>query len=277
MTTLYIFGDESGTMPVNDNDKPFVAATVAVLNNTPVFIKGSNDNNIMIDIFKDLNVMPFAAVVKPFYGYGEAMKLKYKKINVMARATRLVTGVNARYFDSKALEYGYDLRNMVWSHAMLQAIAHSVLNKVFTNKIDSVKIILDRKTMMPSMRVFFKEMIINQMGVGTQQFIRSFYPLNRNLVSRWEGNINFSAESTSFSWSDDSTALEKQFGLKLADRLARKIYKDYIDNTNTFINMLKNSGFKNFIVDITNAVSQLDPRIIDNFKKNTGLPEPRGL
>lgn len=277
MTTLYIFGDESGTMPVNDNDKPFVAATVAFLNNTPASIKGSNDNNIMIDIFKDLNVMPFVSVVKPFHGYGEAVKYKYKKIKVMARATRLATGVNARYLGEKTLEDGFDLRNMVWSHAMLQAIAHSVLNKVFTNKIDSVKIILDQKTMMPSMRVLFKDMIINQMGVGTQQFIRRFYPLNRKLVSRWEGNINFSAESTSLWWSDDSPALGKQFGLKLADRLARKIYKDYIDNADTFINMLKKSGFKNFIVDITNVISELDPRIIDNYKKNTGLPEPRGL
>ena len=58
MTTLYIFGDESGTMPVNDNDKPFVAATVAVLNNNPAYIKGSNDNNIMVDIFKYFGIMP---------------------------------------------------------------------------------------------------------------------------------------------------------------------------------------------------------------------------
>ena len=277
MTTLYIFGDESGTMPVNDNDKLFVAATVAILNNKPAYIKGSNDNNKVVDIFKDLDIMPFAAIVKPFPGYGKAVEYKYEKMNVMARATRLVTGANAKYLDKKVLEKGFDLRNMVWVHAMLQAIAHSVLNKVFTNKIDSVKIILHRKTMMPSMRVLFKEMITSQMGVGTREFIRSFYSMNQDLVSRWESNVAFSADSTSLNWSDDSVILEKQFGLKLADRLARKIYNDNISNTQHFENMLKDAGFKDFLVDITNAVSRLDPRLVDNFKKNTGLPEPKEL
>jgi len=277
MTTLYIFGDESGTMPVNDNDKPFVAATVAVLNNNPAYIKGSNDNNILVDIFKNLDIMPFAAIVKPFSGYGKAMEHKYEKMNVMARATRLITGANAKYLDKKVLENGFDLRNLVWVHAMLQAIAHSVLNKVFTNKIDSVKIILDRKTMMPSMRILFKEMISSQMGVGTREFIKSFYPINCDLVSRWESNVAFSADSTSLNWSDDSVELEKLFGLKLADRLARKIYNDNISNIQHFENMLKDAGFKEFLVDITNAVSRLDRRLVDNFKKNTGLPEPGGL
>ena len=198
-------------------------------------------------------------------------------MNVMARATRLITGANAKYLDNKELENGFDLRNIVWTHAMLQAIAHSVLNKVFSNKIDLVKIILDRKTMMPSMRALFKEMITRQMGIGTREFIKRFYPMNRDLVSRWESNVAFSADSTSLNWSDDSVELEKQFGLKLADRLARKIYNDNISNTHHFENMLKCADFKEYLVDITSAVSSLDRRLVDNFKKNTGLPEPGGL
>ena len=101
--------------------------------------------------------------------------------------------------------------------------------------------------------------------------------MNRDLVSRWESNVAFSADSTSLNWSDDSVELEKQFGLKLADRLARKIYNDNISNTQHFENMLKDADYKDFLVDITSAVSRLDQRLVDNFKKNTGLPEPGGL
>ena len=63
MATLYIFGDESGTMPVSDTDKPFVAATVAVLDNPPALIRGSDDDEKMVEIFTSLNIVPFAAIV----------------------------------------------------------------------------------------------------------------------------------------------------------------------------------------------------------------------
>jgi hypothetical protein len=277
LANLYIFGDESGTMPVNDSDKPFVAATIATVDNPPALIGGSDNDEKMVEIFKNLNLVPFAAIVKPFPGYAKILKAKYNKIQVMARATRLVTGASVQYLDEKTLTDGFDLRNTVWGYAMLQAIANAVLNTLFTSTIDAVQVILDSKTMTPSMRFFFKEMIINRIGVGTRQFLRSFLPMNPSVVSEWGDHVRFSAETTSFSWSDNSEEFEQQFGLRLADRFARKIYQAQITRQPGIEAMLKNAGFEDFIVDISELVTRLDQRVVDNFRRNTGLPEPREL
>ena len=165
LATLYVFGDESGTMPVSDNDKLFVAATVAVLKE-PTLIVGSDNDEKMVEIFGNLNILPFAAIVKPFPGYGAALKAKHDKIHVMARATRLLTGANVTYLDEKTLAEGFDLRNTVWGFAMVQAIAQAVLNTLFSSSIDAIHVILNRKTMLPSMRQFFKEIIVNRITVG---------------------------------------------------------------------------------------------------------------
>jgi hypothetical protein len=92
LAILHIFGDESGTMPVNDDDKPLVAATVTFLDKTPAAVRGSDEDETLISIFKDLNVIPFAATVKPFPGYGKVLKGKHDKIQVMARV--LFSGLN---------------------------------------------------------------------------------------------------------------------------------------------------------------------------------------
>ena len=264
-------------MPVKDNDKPFVAATVAVLDNTPALIKGSEDDKKLVAIFTELNIVPFVAIVKPFPGYGKAVKIKYDKMQVMARATRLVTGANAQYLDQKTRTYGFDLRNIVWCHAMLQAIAQTVLHTIFTTPIDTIQIVLHRKTMRPPMRLFFKEMVVQQMGVGTRQFLKNLLPINRNLISQWESHIQFSDKTTSINWSDESKELEEEFGLKLVDRLARKMYQAQTMHQAGIETMLRDAGFDDFMVDISEVVTRLDERVLDNFKSNTGLPEPREL
>ena len=275
MATLYIFGDESGTMPMDDADKPFVAATIAVLDNPPVLVRGSDDDEKMAEIFASLNIIPFAAIVKPYPGYGKVLKAKYDKINVMARATRLITGARAPYLDDKTLREGFDLRNTVWVNAMVQAIANAVLNTLFTNSVDAVQVILDRKTMTPSMRQFFKEMIVNRIGEGTKQFLRSFLTVNPTVVSEWEDHVRFSSETTAFSWSDESEELEKQFGLRLADRFARKVYQAQITRQPGIEAILAAAGFEGFVSDISELVTRLDERLVDNFIKKTGLPEPK--
>jgi hypothetical protein len=274
LATLYIFGDESGTMPINDADKPFVAATVAVLDNPPTLIPGSDDDEKMVEIFASLRIIPFAAIVKPYAGYGRVLKAKYDKIQVMARATRLVTGTRPPYLDDKTLKEGFDLRNTVWGHAMVQSVANAVLNTLFTNSIDAVEVILDRKTMTPPTRQFFKEIIIHRIGEGTKQFLRSIVALNPTVISEWESRVRFSSETTAFRWSDESEELEKQFGLRLADRFARKVYQARINPNPGIEEMLEAAGFEDFIRDITELVTRIDDRLVENFKKMTGLPEP---
>jgi hypothetical protein len=275
MATLYIFGDESGTMPINDGDKPFVTATIAVLDNPPVLVRGSNDDKKMVEIFSSLSIIPFAAIVSPYAGYGRVLKTKYDKIQVMARATRLVTGAKVPYLDEKTLKEGFDLRNTVWANAMVQSVANAVINTLFRNPIDAVQVILDRKTMTPSMRQFFKEIVVKRIGEGTKQFLRSILPLNPTIVSEWEDRVRFSSETTAFTWSDESEELEKEFGLRLADRFARKIYQARITVNPGIEEMLKAAGFEGFVRDITEVVTRFDERLVENFRKVTGLPEPK--
>jgi len=128
--------------------------------------------------------------------------------------------------------------------------------------------------MTPSMRSLFKEMVINKMGVGTRNYLASLLPLNPNVISQWESRARFTAETTSFNWSDDLEEPEGLFGLKLADRFARKIYQAQIACQPGIEAMLTDAGFKNFVVDISKVVTRLDQRVVDNFKRNTGLPEP---
>lgn len=277
MATLYIFGDESGTMPADDADPPFVAATVAMLGNPPNLVHGSDDDEKMAEIFASLSIIPFAAIIMPYPGYGKALRAKYDKINVMARATRLITGVTPQYLDEKTLRDGFDLRNTVWVYAMLQAIANAVLNTLFTNSVDAVQVILDRKTMTSSMRQFFKEMIVNRIAKGTKQFLGSFLPVNPSVVSEWEDRLRFSSKSTAFSWSDESEEPEKQFGLRLADRFAHKIYQARVARQPGIEAILETAGFKGFVRDISALVTRLDERLVDNFRKKTGLPEPKEL
>jgi len=274
LTTLYIFGDESGTMPLSDNGKPFVAATVSVIGEPPTLIKGSDNDEKMLEIFTNLKAMPSAAIVKPFPGYGKALRAKHDKINLMARATRLVTGADAKYLDQKTLAEGFDLRNTVWGFAMVQSIASAVISTLYTNSIGSIHIILDRKTLRPAMRSFFKELVSSKLAVGTREVLEDLLPMNPGVVSEWISRLKFSSKTTLINWSDDSDGFEHHFGLRLADRLARKIYQGMITNQPGIEAILQNAGFEDFVIDISELVTRLDQGVVDYFRNKTGLPEP---
>ena len=89
--------------------------------------------------------------------------------------------------------------------------------------------------------------------------------------------IKFSATSTTVHWSDDADAFKSEFGLKLVDRLARKMYRQLLNGSQTGIeHSLHNAGFDDFLLDITRLVTRpLNQRAIDAWKSDTGLPEPR--
>lgn len=142
MTTYYIFADESGTMPINDSDKPFVAATIAFQRRPPRAINGSNNDDRLIAILKDLDAKPFATIVRPFRGYGEILKERFSKMTTMARAKCLLDSKKIQYLDKN----GINLRNEVWQQAMLQSVAHTSLELCFGyESIESIKFIFDEK------------------------------------------------------------------------------------------------------------------------------------
>jgi hypothetical protein len=101
--------------------------------------------------------------------------------------------------------------------------------------------------------------------------------MNPSVISQWESHVRFSAKTTSINWSDESKELEEEFGLKLVDRFARKMYQAQATHEAGIETILRDAGFDDFVVDISEVVTRLDQRVVDNFKRNTGLPEPREL
>jgi hypothetical protein len=89
--------------------------------------------------------------------------------------------------------------------------------------------------------------------------------------------VRFSSKTTVFSWSDESEELEKQFGLRLADRFSRKAYRDQITLQPGIEAKLRAAGFEDCVRDISELVTRLHERLVDKFRKTTGLPEPREL
>jgi hypothetical protein len=95
-------------------------------------------------------------------------------------------------------------------------------------------------------------------------------------MSLYESRIQFRAETTVIHWSDDTEEFRSEFGLKLADRFARKMYQQLEESGKVGIEQkLKAAGFEDFVLDITGIVTRFDQRLVDNFMRNTGLPEPR--
>jgi len=257
LAILFLFGDESGTMPLHDDDKPFVAASVTVLDKKPVKVEKR-----LFEVLQELSAVPFAAIVQPFPGFGNMIKTKFDKMDVMARAVRIVTGAP----EPKKLND----RDIVWAHAMGQAIIHAVRVSTLTTPIEELQILLDQKSMKPHERSLFKEAIKGYMLSTIRMILEGVSP-------EWESRLRFTAGTTSIHWSDESAEFEGEFGLKLADRLSRKIYRLQTDNSTGVRSVLANAGFEDSVIDVTQVLTRLDQRVVDNFRRITGLPEPREL
>jgi hypothetical protein len=272
MNTLYIFADESGTMPINDSDKPFVTTTIAFEGEIPETIPGSNDALNLISILKKLNAMPLVAIVKPFSGYGQKLTSKYIKIKTMARARCLLNGQTIRYLDKNDI----NLHNEVWQHAMLQSIIHIIFDAVFDYpSIHEVEFIFDQKTMRRDRRNFF-EKIVSNINIPLNEYLLTYKKqYSDEIISSVTDKIQFSQNSISIHWSDDPIPDYYKFGLKLADCLARKMYQS-LQGDPDFYSTLQGAGFENCIIDITNAIIRpLNRKLIEKWQKDTGLPEPR--
>jgi hypothetical protein len=273
MATFYIFADESGTMPINDTDKPFVAATIAFQGQPPKAISGSDSDDKIIAIFKKLDAKPFATIVKPFPRYAQMLSSKYSKMKTMAMAKCLLDGRTIQYMDKDDI----NLHNEIWHHAMLQSIMHTVLGSVFDSKpIDKIKFIFDEKTMRSERRDFFHH-IITHIGTPLRQYLDTFkHKYSNEIISSVQEKIQFTHTSISIYWSDQSIATHYKFGLKLADRFARKVYQDLNNQKPEFYALLQKEGFEKIVEDITNAIVRpLSKNLINRWQKETGLPEPQ--
>lgn len=268
---LNIYCDESGTMPIDDSTDLFLTASVGVVNQHISFDKKSGHKNWLIDRLKQFNSIPFITFILPKKGYGNIVKAKFDKINTMARYTRLITGRNTHYLD----EDGLRIPNFIWSFCMLKSIGNVILNAVDQQEINKIQIFIDDKSFSKPSKMFFINSLFRQLNIMIDSItkLKGYFPSQTNrLLER----INKIEGETSLYWRDESDASPAKEGLEIAHYLAYHFRKDFRKKTKTCISkLLTESKYDYFQMDVTELLIQpINEKTIEDWKKNTGLPEP---
>jgi hypothetical protein len=272
MTTLSIFGDESGTLPLHEEDGAFVCATVATQGRPRRLEERSKNYRWLIEKLQQYSAHPFVAYIRPLPGYGLAVKSKLEKMDTMARSKKLLTGKHT-YLPLGGIRF----RNFVWMHCMLQAITQSFLSGLFRGSIDALEIVLDQKTLAPENRQLLIDLLRRSPALAQETLIRRLM-LDADAVEGYLSNIKVDPSRISVSWSDDPGASGAQAGLQLAHYLAWHYRRDLEGLNKTHLeDELVNAGFRRFARDITEfVITPINRRSIENWKLATGLPEPGG-
>jgi hypothetical protein len=271
MAILRIYGDEAGTMPQSDNGDIFVAATVSVFGAPPIITEPDGHIPWFLNKLKDFKALPYVSYIKPVTGYGNDIKRKIEKMNVMARMTRLITGANRSYLTQE----GVPLRNYVWLYCMKIAIGQALVGSIFRGEVEKIEVVLDQKTMATPTRTLFKNQvqITDHQLAGVLDQAKLIYPHQK--ISSIEARLRTVHNSISLLWSDEDTTSISKGGLHLAHYLASHFRKGLLgSDIPTIQKLLIDEGFNNIDLNITDQITSIDQRAINNWEKNTGLKEP---
>ena len=265
MATLWIFGDEAGIMPLADTDEVFVAATIGFLGLPPTQRKF--DEAALITALVAARALPTLALVRPFPGFAKTLDAKFTRMNTMARCTRLLTGANANYLTPD----GFNLRNVVWEYAMVQALVKAFSSAIERSRIDDVVVILDQKAIAAPTRKLFEDQIRRtpenmvsvhrqalRGGLGSEQHIR---------------RLALSRESIRVQWSDERLSREARDGLLLAHHLASRTFRDVRrGRPPQFVEKLREARLPCGEIDVTRIlIAPLAVSAVREWERRTGL------
>lgn len=268
MSDLYVFGDEFGTMPTVEGQGVFLAATVSVCGELPGIRHFDGHRSSLLKQLDEFEAFPFVGYVIPESGYGSQFEAKFQRMNLMARASRLVNGSNSHYLNPEGLRP----RNMVWSYCMVTALAGAVAKMVFRESVQTIRVHLDQKSMSRADRALFN---------GT---IARLVPNLRSLLA--EAGSEPTARSAlqaiqdcreaTVTWSDEIECPSLKTGLALADSLARHSGKSIKRGAEgAHLMWLRSPKWETSSMNMTKLVLRpLQMRTISQWKTQTGLPEP---
>jgi hypothetical protein len=264
MSSLSIFCDESGTMPVDDAEGVFC---VAVLTTQTSAIRIEERSGHIEDIgvkLKELECLPQVVFVKPRDGYSNLLRSKMSKMNTMARASRLVTGSH-EYLPGSA----HNSRNLIWIRCMALCVVRAVIRRAELSPINSVRVILDEKTLpQPSRRMFEDRVRCLRDDILGPNADAASEGRSDSAVVR---NIRFARDQVSITWSSPDT----DDGLYLAHRLSglakTAIEKSTQSDCARVLGMEQGNLFYDSTSDVIRPVSK---RSVERWKLRTGLPEP---
>jgi hypothetical protein len=142
-TSLFVFGDEYGTMPVKDDDGPFLVATVALRAPLLTDTETSGHPGSVAEKLCEIGALVHVAYAIPSVSYGEMFLAKIARIDTLARASFVKDGRNARFWN----EYGVRIRNHVWVNCMGASVSAAVANAALMGRIEEIHVHLDQKTL----------------------------------------------------------------------------------------------------------------------------------
>lgn len=268
MARIWIYGDESGTMPASDGDAPFVAAFLVSRNAIAEVGKRSRSVNWLVCTIRALELRPSIAYVKPRPGFAKTWAAKTDLMDTMARARRLVTGRH-----DYLPQAGMPRRNHVWIRATQQALLQSTLSSLFVGPVVEVTLVLDRKTMADETERFMRDRVDALITLVKDQLLRlrSAHPEHAAQIDGYYENLQ--ATCIKFEWGSP----EKQAGLWLSHHLAWLTHRELMgQNKKSLFDALTLDGHRHFCRDVTDSLLQpVTDEAIESWKRDTGLPVPK--
>ncbi len=245
MSTLRIYADEAGTMPLKDDDQVFVVAAVSLIGSHPDAEAHVGRAEWVHSRLKHIKATPHCCYVQPGPGYAELISSKFEKMDLMARTTCLLNGANTEYLPSRG---GLPFRNTIWVQGMQSMLQGPLLDAVMCGPITSVDLYLDQKTMASETRALFQAQLDNLKS----DLLDAVHTLARLSPRRAKDIIaNTRFDSINIHWSDDIETTDCDHGLKLAHYVASLTYQDLLTGRQTFTKLIEGDGHQRFMRNIT--------------------------
>lgn len=271
MAEIFLFGDESGTMPLSKKDGPFVTAFVALLKDNINDLKINYHHGKLLSSLKLNNIEPLINFVYPEDDYEVKFKKKMEKMEVMARYSKLMTNNKHLLLNND----GIPIRNFIWLQGIGLTIGHALLRMLSKEEINKINIFIDQKSMVNTTREFFEINVLDipQKIINVVQKYSNMFP---DYVNNVLSNFKFTSNDISILWNDEDKYTEYKKGLLLSHHLAKYSHKILRKHGIEQLNKIfTEAGFKNSVYNYTKyLIAPLNKNSVEIWKQSTGLPEP---
>lgn len=269
LSKLFIFIDESGTMPLNKEKDIFVAAGFSTFNDYPIFKEKKGKKTWLIGQLIKHSAIPFISYIEPDDEYLIKVKQRFDQIEEMAKVTLGTTGNNKKYFPTDGLKR----RNMIYINTINNCIGQIILNSTIKDRIDEITIYLDQKTLKKTSLNLFNNQIKRELKIMNSS-IDKIHDIPESLKDFIKSRLNWNENEVRIFWSNQPESFSAEYGLELAHYLCHLFFKEYKkkESPNSLYNMLIKAGYTNFLSKTNSLLTkELNGKTIQDWEKNTGL------
>jgi len=275
LTHIEIYCDEAGTMPIEDDEDFFCAATICFDGNRPK-IDRTPKARLATNLKKN-GAAVLVTFVKPKPGYGSAVVDKFERLETMGRARRLLEGSKPKYLRPDGTLPSS--RDLIWNYCMIQAISHAIGFSVTRGPISGVSVLMDPKSLAEPNRRLLLDQVFRGPGVlqGVMDDPSAPDPRAAKVIQGRLQAIRPDAISLSWRSERDPNTKWMRDGLTLADQVASRFREEAINpRESPLASELTVAGVDFRTVDLTDhLMADIDPENIEQWERDTGLRAPR--